>query len=62
MGMIRTTLAVFAALALHYSDMDAGIRHAAYLSLGWWMAWAAYAAPRLSEIMRRVGAFIEDAT
>lgn len=62
MSAIRTTLAAFIALLIGYGVEPGTWRDASFLALGWWLAWSAYAAPRFSEIMRRIGLLIEDMT
>lgn len=60
MGWLRIYIAIMVALYLHYAVDPGGWRDAAFLCLGWWLAWAAFAAPPLSELMRGIGRFIEE--
>lgn len=60
MSAVRITLACFAGLAIAYGVDPGPWRDVAFLGLGWWMAWAAFAAPRLPELLRRIGQLIED--
>jgi len=60
MASIRVTLACFMGLAIAYGVDPGPWRDVGFLLLGWWLAWAAYAAPRLPDLMRRIGQIIED--